>query len=67
MTGDERRRMRGVIFSLAIGATGGAYLLLHAPLYAPVLSLVVTAFVVLTAARVFRDKSEAQEEVRRAA
>jgi uncharacterized membrane protein YoaK (UPF0700 family) len=66
MTGDERRRMRGVLFSLAIGATGGAYLLLHAPLYAPVLPLVVTGFVVLTAARAFQDKSEAQE-VRRAA
>ena len=66
MTGDERRRMRGVLFSLAIGATGGAYLLLHEQLYAPVLPLVVTAFVVLTAARVFRDKGEAQE-LRRAA
>ena len=53
MSGDERRRMRGVLLSLAIGATGGAYLLLHAPLYAPVLPLVVTAVVVLTAARVF--------------
>jgi len=66
MTGDERRRMRGILLSLFIGATAGAYLILHAPMYAPVLPLVVTAFVVTTAARVFRDRSEARE-VRRAA
>ena len=53
MKGDERRRMRGILLSLAIGATGGAYLLLHAPLYAPALPLVVTALVVLTAGRAF--------------
>ena len=52
-TGDERRRMRSVLLSLAIGATGGAYLLLHAPLYAPLLPFGVTVVVVLTAARVF--------------
>jgi uncharacterized membrane protein YoaK (UPF0700 family) len=61
MTADERRRTRGIIVSLCIGATGGAYLLLHAPLYAPVLPLVVTAGVVATAAAVFRDREEARE------
>lgn len=58
LTGDERRRMRGILISLLIGATAGAYLLFHAPIYAPVLPLVITVAVVLTAAR-FRWSSEA--------
>jgi uncharacterized membrane protein YoaK (UPF0700 family) len=53
MSADERLRMRGVLFSLAIGATGGAYLLIHAPLYAPVLPLAVTALVVLIASQIY--------------
>ena len=61
LTADERTRMRGVLISLVIGATAGAYALIHAPLYAPVLPLVVTAFVVATAAWTFRDRDEAQE------
>jgi uncharacterized membrane protein YoaK (UPF0700 family) len=52
LTHDERRRARGVLISLVIGATAGAYLVFHAPIYAPVLPLVVTAGVVVTAARV---------------
>ena len=52
LTRDERRRARGVLISLCIGAIAGAYLLFHAPIFAPVLPLVVTAVVVLTAARV---------------
>jgi uncharacterized membrane protein YoaK (UPF0700 family) len=52
LTHDERRRMRGILISLFIGATAGAYLLFHAPIYAPVLPLVITAGVVLTAATV---------------
>ena len=52
LTRDERRRARGVLISLCIGATAGAYLLFHAPIFAPVLPLVVTAVVVLTAATV---------------
>lgn len=52
LTRDERRRARGVLISLFIGATAGAYLFFHAPIFAPVLPLVVTAGVVLTAARV---------------
>ena len=51
-TRDERRRARFVLISLVIGATAGAYLFFHAPIFAPVLPLVVTAGVVLTAARV---------------
>jgi len=52
LTRDERRRARGVLISLFIGATAGAYLFFHAPIFAPVLPLVVTAGVVLTAATV---------------
>ena len=52
LTHDERRRMRGILISLFTGATAGAYLLFHAPIYAPVLPLVITAGVVLTAAAV---------------
>jgi hypothetical protein len=59
VTADERRRMRGIVISLFFGATAGAYILLHAPLYAPVLPLVVTLFVVATAAAVFRDPADA--------
>ena len=52
LTRDERRRARGVLISLCIGATAGAYLLFHVPIWAPVLPLVITAGVVLTAATV---------------
>ena len=51
-TVDERRRARFVLLSLCIGAIAGAYLFFHATIFAPVLPLVVTAGVVLTAARV---------------
>src|SRR5438477_4987799 len=54
LTGDERRRMRGVLVSLAIGATVGGLLLIHAPIYAPVLPFVITIGVVATAAKAFR-------------
>ena len=59
MTGEMRARMRGIVISLFIGATVGAALLIHAPIYAPVLPLVVTAYVVATAARSFRNGNEA--------
>jgi len=61
LTADERTRLRGILISLVIGATAGAYILIHAPLYAPVLPLVITAFVVTTAAWTFRNRDEAQE------
>lgn len=59
MTADERSRMRGILISLCMGATAGAYILIHAPLYAPLLPLVVTALVIATAAGTFRDRDEA--------
>ena len=61
LTGDERRRMRGVLVSLAIGATAGGLLLVHAPIYAPALPLIITALVVATAASVFRYRHEMQD------
>ena len=53
--------MRGVLVSLAIGATAGGLLLIHAPIYAPVLPLVITIGVVATAASVFRYRNEMQD------
>jgi uncharacterized membrane protein YoaK (UPF0700 family) len=54
LTADERRRMRGVLFSLAVGATAGGLLLIHVPIYAPVLPLIITVGVVAIAASAFR-------------
>ena len=51
LTREERRRLTGVIVSLMIGATLGALLLLHLPVYAPLLPLIITAGVVAMAAR----------------
>jgi hypothetical protein len=53
--------LRGVLVSLVIGATAGALLHIHAPIFAPVLPFLVTAFVVATAARVFQDRTDARE------
>src|SRR6476659_3929495 len=61
LTGDERRRMRGVLVSLAIGATLGGLLLIRAPIYAPVLPFVITIGVVATAAKAFRYNDEAYD------
>jgi uncharacterized membrane protein YoaK (UPF0700 family) len=58
---DERRRLRSILISLVIGATAGGLLLIHAPIYAPVLPLVITAVVVALAASTFRYDEEAQE------
>jgi uncharacterized membrane protein YoaK (UPF0700 family) len=51
LSGEERRRLSGVLVSLIVGGTAGAYLLIYAPAYAPVLPLVITIAVVATAAR----------------
>jgi uncharacterized membrane protein YoaK (UPF0700 family) len=51
LTGEERRRLFGVLASLVIGATAGAYLLIDAPIYAPLLPLVITIGVVAMAAK----------------
>jgi uncharacterized membrane protein YoaK (UPF0700 family) len=64
LTSEEHSRLRGVLVSLVIGATAGALLLIHAPIYAPVLPLTITALVVATAASIFRDRDEAREDRR---
>jgi len=58
---DERRRLRGILISLVIGATAGGLLLIHAPIYAPVLPLVITVGVVGIAASTFRYDDEMQD------
>jgi uncharacterized membrane protein YoaK (UPF0700 family) len=55
LTSEEHSRLRGVLVSLVIGATVGALLLMHVPLYAPVFPFLITVGVVAIAARVFRD------------
>src|SRR5689334_14077172 len=50
LTSEEHNRLRRVFVSLAIGAAAGALLLLHAPIYAPMFPLVLTALVVAIAA-----------------
>jgi uncharacterized membrane protein YoaK (UPF0700 family) len=51
----ERRRLVGVLVSLFLGATAGGLLLVHAPLYAPVLPFAITVAAVATAATVLRE------------
>jgi uncharacterized protein YacL len=65
LTSEEHSGLRGVLVSLVIGATAGALLLIHAPFYAPVLPLVVTALIVAIAAKVFRNRDDASEIRRR--
>ena len=61
LTSEEHSRLRGVLVSLVIGATAGALLQIHAPVYAPVLPFVITVGVVAIAARVFRDRIKPRE------
>lgn len=53
LTGEGRRRLVGVLVSLAIGATAGTLLLIHAPIHAPVLPFLITLGVVAMAAKAF--------------
>lgn len=54
---DERRRLWGVLIFLFLGALAGGLLLVHAHIYAPVLSFLATFLVVVTAAVVFRRRA----------
>jgi uncharacterized membrane protein YoaK (UPF0700 family) len=54
-TGEERRRLAGVLVSLFFGATAGGLLSVHAHIYAPVLPFVITVIAVATAALAFRE------------
>jgi uncharacterized membrane protein YoaK (UPF0700 family) len=67
LTSEEHSRLRHVLVALAIGATAGALLHIHAPVYAPVLPFVIAVGVVAIAARVFRCRDEAREIRSRAA
>jgi uncharacterized membrane protein YoaK (UPF0700 family) len=58
LTGEERRRLFGVLVSLVIGATAGGYLLIDAPTYAPLLPFVITIGVVAMAAKVFGSRDD---------
>ena len=61
LTSEEHSRLRGVLVSLVIGATAGSLLLIHAPLYAPLLPFVITVGVVGAAASVFRHRVETRK------
>jgi uncharacterized membrane protein YoaK (UPF0700 family) len=58
LSAEERFRLLGVLASLVIGATAGAYLLIHAPTYVPLLPLVITIGVVAMAAKGFGPRDE---------
>ncbi len=51
----ERRRLAHVLLSLFIGATAGGSLLVHTPIYAPLLPFILTIGAVLTAATAMRE------------
>jgi uncharacterized membrane protein YoaK (UPF0700 family) len=53
LTGEERRRLLGVLASLVIGATAGGLMLIYASAYAPLLPFVITIGVVTMAAKAF--------------
>jgi len=57
-TAVERRRLTGILISLFIGATAGGLLLIHAPIYAPVLPFAINVIVVTIAAIFFRRQVE---------
>jgi uncharacterized membrane protein YoaK (UPF0700 family) len=60
LTSEEHNRLRGVLVSLVLGAVAGAFLVIHAPKYAPAFPFVITIGVVAIAATVFRDRGNAR-------
>ena len=59
---EDMRRLAGVLVSLFAGAAVGALLLTYARTYAPAFPLVVTVFVVATAATVLRGRAAAADK-----
>ena len=59
---EDMRRLAGVLVSLFVGAALGALLLAYARTYAPAFPLVVTVFVVATAATVLRGRAAAADK-----
>jgi hypothetical protein len=51
------------LLSLFVGALAGGLLLVHAQIFAPVLSFVVTIFVVITAKIAFRNRVATESAV----
>ena len=62
---EDMRRLAGVLVSLFVGAALGALLLAYARTYAPAFPLVVTVFVVATAATTLRGRAAADKRERR--
>jgi uncharacterized membrane protein YoaK (UPF0700 family) len=62
-TGARRWRLAGVVVALFVGATAGALLLIHTPVYAPVLPFVITVGVVATAATVWRESERTEHTI----
>ena len=58
---EERRRLWSVLIFLFLGALAGGLLLVHAQIYAPVLSFVATVLVVVTAAISFRNRAATED------
>jgi uncharacterized membrane protein YoaK (UPF0700 family) len=61
---EERVRLWGVLISLFLGALAGGLLLVHARMFAPVLSFVVSSFVVISAQLAFGRRALAQTRPR---
>lgn len=61
LSGEERRRLSGVLVSLIIGATAGARLLIDGPTYAPLLPFGITVLVVAIAAKAFPHRESSDE------
>jgi uncharacterized membrane protein YoaK (UPF0700 family) len=57
-TSVERKRLTGILISLFIGATAGGLLLIHVPIYAPVLPFAMNVVIVTIAAIFFRTNVE---------
>jgi uncharacterized membrane protein YoaK (UPF0700 family) len=61
--GAQRRRLAGVVASLFVGATAGALLLVHVPIYAPVLPFVITVVVVAAAAIAWGNSERTEDTI----
>jgi uncharacterized membrane protein YoaK (UPF0700 family) len=66
LTGEERRRLSGVLGSLVVGAAAGARLLAEKRAYAPMLSFAITVAVVAIAARAFEHRDGNRWPLKRA-
>jgi uncharacterized membrane protein YoaK (UPF0700 family) len=56
VSGEDKRRLFGVLASVAIGATAGGFLLIYERIYAPVLPFAITIGVFTVAIKAFGDR-----------